>query len=366
MSASTSIPVIHVVGEDYRAWMIASSLAARLQGSETRIAIDMASRPETARDERIVLRPNIRRLHQLLQIPERVLVEQAEARPIHAFQSPSCEGDVTLPFGAYGMDRGGAGFLQYWLRAREAGDDLALQSFNLALAAYHANRFTPEPLANGPSIDFGYEVSQSGYASILQNCAKALGVQQLPSAQRQERGRDILIINTLADIKPTDACGAAWVGNKMFICRNDLEIQKIPGMAAYCIQSAIERLIDVWPDGNFHEIEIAEYNRLKANERDRIIDFSTLLFSVPETWCNSPQLARKVNVFRQRGRIPKEDYEVFSEPEWITVLLARGIFPQGYDRLAEMISMEELQHWFTQLRGNIENAVNAMTKTERH
>jgi tryptophan 7-halogenase len=51
-------------------------------------------------------------------------------------------------------------------------------------------------------------------------------------------------------------------------------------------------------------------------------------------------LLLKIALYKHCGRIFREDAELFQETSWFAVLQGQGIFPQGYDTLADVVLRE--------------------------
>jgi tryptophan halogenase len=55
---------------------------------------------------------------------------------------------------------------------------------------------------------------------------------------------------------------------------------------------------------------------------------------VPQT------LARKINLFRRRGRIVRYQDELFTEDSWLAVMLGQNVKPERYDPLVDVLAQD--------------------------
>jgi tryptophan halogenase len=148
-------------------------------------------------------------------------------------------------------------------------------------------------------------------------------------------------------------------------------LEPLESTSIHLIQSAISRLIAFFPDKRFVQDDIDEYNRQTAWEFERVRDFLLLHYIAVERddapfWrdCRAipptPELARKIALFRASGRIHREADELFAELSWLQVLFAQGIEPEGYHRMADRITAADLEEFLANLRRLITAAVERM------
>jgi len=130
------------------------------------------------------------------------------------------------------------------------------------------------------------------------------------------------------------------------------------------IQSALARLIEMFPDSNFDPVLIDEYNRLTSGEFERIRDFLILHYCATER-TDSPlwsdcramsipeSLQHKIEVFRSCGRVPLYSEESYREPSWVSIFLGQHVYPKRYDPLVDNIDTERLKRGLLHRRNSI-------------
>lgn len=113
----------------------------------------------------------------------------------------------------------------------------------------------------------------------------------------------------------------------------------------HLVQSAVLRLLSVFPSCVDAPFNSAEYNRLTHLELDHIEDFHALHYHLARPrasryWQSvaratlSERLTHKLELFKRRGLIPFYEGETFSAGVWASLLLGSGFWPQACDPLA--------------------------------
>jgi tryptophan halogenase len=156
----------------------------------------------------------------------------------------------------------------------------------------------------------------------------------------------------------------AWNRNVVAIGLSSGFLEPLESTSIYLIQSSLQRLVSLFPDGVFDAADMDEYNRQADFEIERIRDFIILHYhatersdtpfwdhvrtmEVPET------LRRKIDLYRSHGRVVRENNELFTEIGWQQVLHGQGIRPRAAHPLAGTMEERELGEFL----GNIERVV---------
>ena len=144
----------------------------------------------------------------------------------------------------------------------------------------------------------------------------------------------------------------AWNRNCVAVGLASGFLEPLESTSIQLIQTAIARLIDHFPDRRRDPAIIAEYNRLCANEVERVRDFIILHYclthrtepmwdyvrnmDLPDT------LAHKIELWKAMGRVPLMTEESYQEPSWAAIFLGNGCLPGRYDPLVDRIDTARL------------------------
>ena len=137
------------------------------------------------------------------------------------------------------------------------------------------------------------------------------------------------------------------------------------------IQTALARLIDMFPDLSFDPTIADEYNRVTRNELERIRDFLILHYHATErddselwNYCRTmsvpESLQHKIDVFKSFGRVALYSEESFLEPSWIAIFLGQFVYPKRYDPIIDSIELEKLKHGMQHRRMTVRKIAEAM------
>ena len=164
-----------------------------------------------------------------------------------------------------------------------------------------------------------------------------------------------------------------WIKNCVALGLAAGFMEPLESTSIHLIQSGIARLLSLFPDRHFEPADIEEYNRACTFEYERIRDFLILHYhatrrddsafwnecrtmSIPES------LTQKIELFRSRGRIFRQDTELFTDTSWFAVFVGQGIVPRGYDPVCDALSADESRRRVLQVRSVIANCADAMPK----
>jgi len=160
----------------------------------------------------------------------------------------------------------------------------------------------------------------------------------------------------------------SWNKNCVAIGLSAGFMEPLESQSIYLIQVAIARLLTVFPDRGFEPGDTAHFNKLMDWEFDRIRDFLVLHFHATERtdspyweYCRNMSvpdyLVEKMALFQGRGRIFRDNNELFNDNSWFSVFLGQGIWPRSYDPLVDVMTEAELHERMTNIRTVIQNCV---------
>jgi tryptophan halogenase len=163
----------------------------------------------------------------------------------------------------------------------------------------------------------------------------------------------------------------AWNKNCLALGLSGGFMEPLESTSIHLVQAGITKLLALYPDRRFDPLEIDEYNRLTRLQWEQIRNFLVFHYHVVERedsqfWRDRralaipDELARKIALFRGRGRLFPNEFDLFQESSWIAVLLGQGAIPEHWDPLVDAISEGAVRHNLELMRAHIRRIVEAM------
>ena len=151
-----------------------------------------------------------------------------------------------------------------------------------------------------------------------------------------------------------------WNRNVVAVGLSSGFLEPLESTSIYLIQSAIVRLLNLFPQDQNSAALRDEYNRQSQREYELIRDFIILHYHANARdhapfWRDlremalPDRLAEKIALFRASGTLVQDQLDIFMEASWVQVMLGQGIEPQGYHPLADGPSEADLRQQFAQL-----------------
>jgi tryptophan halogenase len=151
-----------------------------------------------------------------------------------------------------------------------------------------------------------------------------------------------------------------WSKNVVAIGLSSGFLEPLESTSIYLIQSAIVRLLHLFPHKGGMEALAREYNRQSRIEFEVIRDFIILHYHVnkredSQFWqdlrhMNIPaRLDEKIGLFKATGQLFQDQLDIFMEPSWVQVLMGQHVFPGDYNPLADGPPLDDLKSQLAQL-----------------
>lgn len=146
-------------------------------------------------------------------------------------------------------------------------------------------------------------------------------------------------------------------------------IEPLESTGLQLIQSAIFRLLSLFPDKRFNQANIDTYNRFAKAEIESIRDFVILHYKLTDK-NNSPfwdycrnmsipeSLQNKITMYQESGNLFRENNELFSEISWLSVFNGQGLLPDATHPLAEQFSLEDIKMDLSQIKSTYQQIVD--------
>ena len=145
----------------------------------------------------------------------------------------------------------------------------------------------------------------------------------------------------------------AWNRNVVSMGLSSGFVEPLESTSIHMIQAGIAKLIALFPDKRFNPVERDEYNRQVQEVYEDVRDFIILHYHATarddsEFWnhCRTmsipDSLARKIELFRAKGRLFRDGLELFATTSWVAVMLGQNIVPEEYEPVIDALDAERI------------------------
>jgi tryptophan halogenase len=162
-----------------------------------------------------------------------------------------------------------------------------------------------------------------------------------------------------------------WRKNCVAIGLSGGFLEPLESTSIYLIQAAILKLIERFPDRNFCDVDIADFNAQMDRNFDQVRDFIILHYkatsrndsdfwnycrtmTVPET------LDYKMRSFRESGHVVFSKRELFRERSWVAIYLGQDIIPGTTDLRVDCTPQEKIAAQLQKMRDVIRLAAGSL------
>ena len=163
----------------------------------------------------------------------------------------------------------------------------------------------------------------------------------------------------------------SWVKNVVAIGLSAGFVEPLESTSISLIETAVGKLIELWPDRDCPPELAAEFNRAIGSRYESIRDFIIMHYKLTkrddtEFWryCANmaipDSLAHQIELFRTTGRVTILDRDGFAEPSFVSMLMGLGVVPERYNPFVDEADMRQLHGHFAGLRDLIGQTVAKM------
>ena len=157
-----------------------------------------------------------------------------------------------------------------------------------------------------------------------------------------------------------------WSRNCVAIGLSAGFLEPLESTSIHLVQSAITRLLAMFPDRDFNPMLAQEFNRASRFEYERIRDFIILHYHAQQReeplwrYTRSMEIPEalqfKIDHFRNGGRILFDPAELFQKNNWLAVLVGQEVLPERCHPLVELSGRADAAQILAQMRGAMEQA----------
>jgi tryptophan halogenase len=163
----------------------------------------------------------------------------------------------------------------------------------------------------------------------------------------------------------------AWNRNVVAIGLAGGFMEPLESTSIHLVQTAITRLMMMFPHAGFEQADIDTFNRQTDTEYAAIRDFLILHYKLNarvgepfwdycRTMAIPDSLQRKIDLYESCGRILRENDELFAEVNWLHVMHGQGLQARGYHPLVDQQSEADIADFVNGVRDVIQSCAGAM------
>jgi tryptophan halogenase len=169
----------------------------------------------------------------------------------------------------------------------------------------------------------------------------------------------------------------AWNKNCVAIGLAGGFMEPLESTSIHMIQTAITRLLSLFPDSGFNQIDIDAYNEQSDEEYERIRDFLIVHYKLNEregsafwSYCQQMEVPKnvqqRIDLYRSNGRLFRKGDELFADASWLQVMHGQGLRASGYHPLVDQRSKEDIAVFLDQVQKTIRKCVDVMPTHEEY
>ena len=148
-------------------------------------------------------------------------------------------------------------------------------------------------------------------------------------------------------------------------------MEPLESTSIHLINTGISKLIALLSLDDISPMQEQAFNRLTAKEYARIRDFLILHYYATSrddsdfwNYCRTmsvpDSLTEKIELFRLNGQVFREEDELFAQTSWVAVMMGQGIFPGGYNPMADALNDPNLPAEIDEIDRSIRYRVGQM------
>lgn len=160
-----------------------------------------------------------------------------------------------------------------------------------------------------------------------------------------------------------------WHKNCLSLGLSSGFMEPLESTSIHLIQANVSKLIELFPNKEFSEAAVSEYNRLIINEFDLIRDFLILhyhrtdrtdtdFWNYMRTMDVPDSLKAKMEMFDQTALIYKDPDDLFGQSSWLQVMVGQGLMPDNYHARVGALSEPQLSEFLDNVEILIDRAVD--------
>jgi tryptophan halogenase len=166
-----------------------------------------------------------------------------------------------------------------------------------------------------------------------------------------------------------------WIKNCMALGLASGFLEPLESTSIHLVQSGLANFMTLFPNRRFSQAEVDQFNRTSTWEYECIRDFLILHYYATErsdspfwNYCRSmnipDSLKHKLAIFRDHGRVFRENNELFNDTSWFAVMVGQNVPTQSYDPLVDALTEDEIRQRMQSIHRAVANSADQMPTHE--
>jgi tryptophan halogenase len=162
-----------------------------------------------------------------------------------------------------------------------------------------------------------------------------------------------------------------WHKNVIAVGLSSGFLEPLESTSIHLIQSAVVRLVHSFPHKGINDTLINEYNKQSEVEFEQIRDFLILHYHATQRtdsqfWQDMRNMAipdslqHKIELFKENGRLFREQNDLFLESSWLQVLIGQGVMPKDYHPIANSMSEAHILETLAKIKKIKQEPINKL------
>jgi tryptophan halogenase len=153
----------------------------------------------------------------------------------------------------------------------------------------------------------------------------------------------------------------SWNKNVIAMGLSSGFVEPLESTSIHLIQAAIAKLIALFPDKRFNPVERDTFNDQMRDLYEDVRDFIVLHYKATNrtdsdfwnhcrTMAIPDSLQRKIDLFRAKGRVFREGFDLFGTTSWVAVMLGQHIIPEDYEPAVDALDEDRVAQALEEMR----------------
>jgi tryptophan halogenase len=257
-------------------------------------------------------------------------------------------------------------------------DDYLLCDRAVTVQTENTEDIPPYTVANAKDSGWTWRIplqhrTGNGYVFCSKYCSDEQALQMLSDSLRgQKQLTEPKIISFVTGVRKK-----IWNKNCLALGLASGFLEPLESTAIHLVMKSLDVFMTMLPDRQQNTVLSKEFNRIMHREYEDIRDFIILHYCTTErqdspfwqhckTMTIPDSLAEKIALFRARGIIYYNPYDLFKQVNWYAVFEGMKVYPQQQDPATELIDMQKTINILNQMKTLVGETVDKLPSHQQY